>query len=57
MMSSATSGRHLSKFEKTAKNVTFDGFGSNFSGAAAVLLENKISPYVCAWFVVVVSNK
>ena len=32
MTSSVTSGRHLSKFEKTAENAASDGEGSNFSG-------------------------
>ena len=32
MASSAISGRHLSKFEKTAENTVTDGFGSNFFG-------------------------
>ena len=27
MTSPATSGRHLSKFEKTTENAAFDGFG------------------------------
>ena len=32
MTSPATSGRHLSKFEKPAENAAFHGFESNFSG-------------------------
>ena len=35
MTSSATSGRHFSKFYKTAESAAFYGFGSNFSGAAS----------------------
>ena len=34
MTSLATSGRHLSKSEKTGKNAASDGFGSNFSGCS-----------------------
>ena len=38
MESSAASGRHISKFVKTAENVAaYDGFGSYFSGAAFCL--------------------
>ena len=32
MLSLATSGRQLSKFEKTAENAASDGFVSNFRG-------------------------
>ena len=35
----ATSGRYLSKFEKTAEYAAFDGFRSNFSGAAFCLAQ------------------
>ena len=35
---SATSGRHLSKFEKTTGNAASGGFESNFSGVAFCLL-------------------
>ena len=35
----ATSGRHLSKYDKTAKIVASDGFDSNFSGAAFSLAQ------------------
>ena len=34
---SATSGRHLWKFEKTVENAASDGFGSNLSGATFCL--------------------
>ena len=34
MTSPATSSRHWLKFEKTAKNVAFDGLGSNFSNVS-----------------------
>ena len=37
MTSLATSGRHLSKFEKTCENAASDGFGSSFSRAAFCL--------------------
>ena len=37
MTVSATSGRHLWKFEKTAQNAACNGFGSNFCGAAFCL--------------------
>ena len=32
----ATSGRHLSKLEKTAENAASDGFVSNFNGGRLV---------------------
>ena len=37
MPSSINSGRDLSKFYKTVKNAAFDGFESNFNGAAFCL--------------------
>ena len=39
MTSPTTSGRHLSKFEKTAENDPSDGIASNFSGAAFCLAQ------------------
>ena len=43
MMSSATSGRHFSKFEKkTAENSASNGFGSNFNGAAFCLPHHSV---------------
>ena len=40
MTSPAASGRHLSKIEKKRPNGAFDGFGSNFSGAAFWLAQS-----------------
>ena len=37
MTSSATSGRHLSKFKKNGRNAASDGLGSNLSGLAFCL--------------------
>ena len=39
MTPTATFGLHLLKFEKTAENVAFNGFGSNFSGTACNLAQ------------------